>query len=640
MTCKVNIDKNGRVTVSEYKELWDSLTDSYGTNDAVAIMSYAVDDSFKQYNIENPTVSQVLRHIDNVKTQEAKPINKSDKLFALDMSINTRFIDEMLNTFTTEEGHFGYDLNKLQELFPQEQALSLYTEQPKVVEDLYYKIKQGQTMEDMYTSYDINKGENPDFTIEQLEQQFAGYKTREEIVNKAFEEDIDLTEEEIEYILKNLSDKKLIRTYNPDGSIKTYNKTEDVLLQTLDMNQDFRPIKRTLSTLLSLSPVTWIEDTALIEDTLSELEQQAEEIGLDLSALTELMESRSLQEYSLFLDSLDAFLDNIINKTITEEDVTNFAKISDNFFEDYSFEKQTLTDESNYNEIAIEGRITPEEAFDKHSAIKKEGNVYVKVPNLPIEEIKEEIYQRIQPTDGITNKAIISLNKKEILKDIDSYLTKKVANQTNPYSNIDKLKQIEGLKWLYKLNPTEQTVVFPEKEINLDLFETKLYKELLEKPHLFEHIGFSKQGIELLTKGPYTTKLLEIELDNFKELQDYAAVSGIDSLKELVPQSNTQNPRQMYVNNPNQLERFNSPYKKPTDNTVLTTSDNAEFINIDNEIYEKVGPYNYVKVAPFSTDIQYNLSKPKAEITNPIEYLDYASPNKKVNKANTQSIEC
>lgn len=646
MACKINIDKNGRVTVSEYQELWDKLNDSYGTDQAVAIMSYAVEDEFLGYNIENPNVSQVLRYIDNKLTENASPINKEDKINAINLSVNSDFAVGMVEAFTLDEGYFGYDLEKMQSIFSKEDAMYLYTHKPKAIESLYYKLKQGQSLGNVGTTYDVVKKanpfsmENPDYTIEKLEQQFTGFKTREEIVAYAFENEIDITDEEIDYILNNLSDKKLVTEYNPDGSVKMYNRTEDILLQTLDIKEDFRPILSTLKTLLSLSPTTWIEDIDLVEETLLELEQQGEEVGLDLSALSDVLQDRSLQDTSLFLDSLELFLESIVLGEVQPQDVTIFAEIYDNYFDDYSFDKKAVIEESDYNEIVIDGKTTSEEAFENLGVVQKQGNVYVRVPNLSIEEVIDTIYERIQPTDGITSRAIVAMNEQAIKKDIDTFLARKAEKESNPYSNTETLKRIEGIKWIYNLAPTKETITYPEKDINLDEYETELYKELLEKPHLFEHIGFSNQGIELLTKGQYTTNMLSVELNDFSKLQDYAAVSGNNSLRGVLPDNIVEPSRHMYVNNPHLLDRFQAPFKKPTDNTVVTKSDNAEFINLDNEIYEKVAPNNYVKVAPFSLDYNFNITQPQVEIEDISGYLDNSYPDKRVTKSDTKAIEC
>ena len=101
-------------------------------------------------------------------------------------------------------------------------------------------------------------------------------------------------------------------------------------------------------------------------------------------------------------------------------------------------------------------------------------------------------------------------------------------------------------------------------------------------------------------------------------MQDYALISGNESLNELLPEfspvfeKNDDIYRNFILNNPKNLLSLKSDYKKIGDNIVADgVSDN--FIKVDGNIYERVEGNDFVKL-PKSDVKVFNAVKPQIEI--------------------------
>lgn len=664
MSCEIKIGDNNKVTVTRYPSLWKEIQENVeGFTQQLGIYAEAVSEGFLKYEIKNPTLLQVLGYIDIQATQDnIKPLTKKEKEFILDFSINRGDAKStILGAFTTKEGVFGYDEDVMIQYFPEHEVETLFRQQPKEIESIYYKLKNGYEVSGVSQVYPLVKRnadqtiENPDYTIEFLEQNYAGLKTPMEIENRATIIEHDITDAEVDYILENLSDMDAVVEYTPNGEIKRYNKTSDILKQTFKVGQESSALLTTLNTLQSVTADTWIEDEGAVEDVLIELEERAEALGLDVSGVTERYNqrivsqrdqldnaelARELQEFSNYLDLLTNFVEGSQNMEITEAQVDTFAEAHDAFFGDLSFSRRRMIPESRYKQFAMSGRVSEEFMMEEHSSIKAGVGVYQKVPKLSLTQVREEIYNRMKPGNEITTLEKTEYNKEAIMRKIDKFLEDRARQIATPNSNYETLKVIQGTKYIYGFQDVYEDVSMPDGVVNPSDIETEVYKEMLDNSELFEVIGISHQGIELLTGGEYTRRYLENNLKSFKKLQDYAVVTGIESLKPLVPVNTKMNAREYYVNNPHKLEQFTSEYKKPTPTTVLTMRDTQEFINIENEIYEKVGPMNYERVAPYSTEIQTELRKPEQVIENPKEYFPSVVEKVTTKTKNIENLMC
>lgn len=641
MNCEIQI-KDNNVKVKTFPDLWDEINANIkNQRNARGVYAYAVSDEFLELGIKNPTFKQLMSFIDLQKSNAA-PLTLKEKRFLLNFSVN-RSSASIVDAFTTRDGVFGYDVKSLSPYFSKSEISMLLNRKPKEIESIYYKFKDSEEMLDMRTVNDVVRQdgifeiENPDITKEFLEQSFAGMQTVDEVQAAAVEMGYDITEAEVEYVLKNLRDKKIIPVFNADGTAKVYNSTKDVLEQTYQVGQDSREILNTIGTLLDVSPITWVEDSTLIEDILIELEQQAQDIGLDLSEISSTYEYRSPEEFSAFLEATETFIRDAQNTELTQEQVEVYSEMYDVFFSDFSFEKGEVFEKTSNTEFMIDERISEEEAFDRFGAVRIRDRVYQKVPNMEYDALIEEINRRDLPFITTENQPY---NTQERLKEIDKHLTIAAKKHATPNASFETLQKIEAYKAIYGIENVPEDLNFPEKIVVPRNVEQKVYKEMLENPILFEHLGFSSQGIELLTRGEYTKKLLELELKSFKDLQDYAVVTGINSLRGLIPNVETPQRREYLVNNPHKLEQFESDYKKPTPTTVVTLNDTADFINIESEIYEKVGPLQYELVAPYSNDIQIGLEKPEAKLDNPSQYFVQDVGSITVKKGPIDSLRC
>lgn len=680
MDCEITIRPGGLPMVKTYPLLFNNILDytNYNVEDALALYGMTLTQEFKDLNISNPTLEQLLTFVEVDNTFEVADLNKKDNQLLLDISVNNdivpNFKDRLVNAFTVD-GVFGIDLNNLRNsgLFSNTEILYLMeTSQLEDVKNLYYKLQA--------TDLDINNivspfkisinGRltkiNPDEFLTNVYNNYVNAQNEQDVLNMALaiQDEVVLNNPQIsDQIINEIYNKQNLVTYNTDEftgevSKKSNNNVLVTLQQTLDTKQDFVPVLSQIE-FLRVQPIEMIAgNLVIVQKYLANLEKQFADLGIDLSNLSEIVVNRNYNEVQSFLDDLYNFIVDVQNKDVESlgETLINYANTYNNFFGiQPNFKNQTV-DKINDTGIFLnlETNISEEVLFNTNSVIKYNNNIYQKVNDT---KTLEQLYEMIYSNSNLLPSEVYSVNITDknidvVLIDIDNYIESKAKELLNDNSDIEVIKKIVAYKILLGAN-LDNTVQKPldnsylqDKWINPVEFLIDFNKEMLKNNDLKALFYFSNRGLESNNViGEYTMSQLQNILSEkmYSNLQQYALLSNNETLSNLIPQyelitTDQENIlRNYYANNLEQLREESNPYQIYGTSAVIKNTV-AAFTKIKNQLYEQLEPNVYELVPIEKRYRNYNLQKPELSLDNPKQYVDSISVENNI-KVKTTNVE-
>lgn len=673
--CEIKTLPSGGVKVETYPQLFREIqnyTDSQ--NKALSMYGMTLTDEFKDLNLKNPTLEDLLVFIDNFNSFESKNLTKKERQLFMDMTLTNEKVENIREQFVesfTVNGIFGININQIESigLFDANTALEILNMADTVsIQKLYYKLKNSnEDFSNVVTPFNISDGTqfgklNPDKVLTDIYNNYIGLTTADQIADKANEimDEVVLNNTTlIPQILQMVSNKKLLVSYETDGDFsevvpKVTNSTRLTIENTLDPAQNFSPILDQLEVLLSLDLEQVAYDYEDVRKYISNVEQQASRLGIDMNNLSEVIADRNYNEVQDYLNSLYNFISDINsnNVELLAESFDTYILENDRFFRVTPEFKNGVTDtvENEGVFLNLETNRSEQELFQDKSIIKIEGNTYQKITdNKSQSELNEMIYQNptLLPKE-VYSVAIKEANKSEIIKDIDDYVNEKSRSLLNPNSDIDIIKKITSYKILLGVE-MEIEKTYPDTSylitdmVNPSDFMISFNKKILKNPKLKDIFYFSNRGLEAKQEiGDYTLNQLKDELSEttFNKLQQFALISNNRSLTNLKPQYELLDTddinilRDFYSNNLSQLEELLSPYQIIGNGAVIENI-TEPFVKIRGELYEQINPNVYERLQIDTRYKNYGLKKPASTIENVDRYL---SPNRKEEKTKVKTI--
>ena len=659
--CEIQIE-NGIPVVKTYPKLMQEILTYTGfdTNQALDLYGVTLLDEFKDLGLKKPGLNNILSFIEQDRI-DSSYLNKSDRQKLLDIFTRPDEIENIkeafLNSFTID-GKFEINADNIlqQGLFTQSDILD-FENNLESVRDLYYKVQNSsENFETVLNKYAIKNDslskQNPDKFVQNVQDNYIGLKTEDEIWDRAVEVGDSVIQNNptlIPMVIEDIQGKQNLVQYETDefsGELvkKTRNNPLIELEQTIDMNQDYSEFMTRLQYAM--------EFPALDLDLISDLEKYGISLGINIVGLTDLITSKSQDESYDFLGSLyNMIYDVQIQNSNLEETLQEYAQVYAEYFQvSPEFTNKTvpaIKNEGVY--LHLETNQSEEETFVNNGLIKIQNNIYQKIQN---SDSLEDLYNLLFENYEILPKEIYSVdvkksNKDFILEDIDNHVSNEALNYLTETSDIENLKKMVVYKILTLNNYSQDQKVY-NGNLNLDVdnFLVSFNKQLLKNPEIKDLFYFSNRGLEAkYVMSEYTAKQLQNNLPQatFTNLVKYAKLSGNESLDYLTTIENdieSENQRDFYANNIEQLPVFKSEYYRK-DGYIVADS-NEDFIRVKNELYEMVEPNVYAKVQRNTRYTNYGLSKPdyNGSITPDIKLQEGGNIQiKKTKEINNNTIE-
>lgn len=674
--CEIKIE-NGTPVVKTYPSLMQDILEftEFDTEQALDLYGVVLTDEFIDMNIENPTLKKVTSFIEQDNINNSGKLTKEDRNNLLNLSVQREYMNDIkerfINAFNVE-GEFGIDMVQLMEsgLFKERDVMNMNSsENIEKIKKLYYKLNNTDEKFESITSNinvksDLFDKLNPDQFLQNSYNFYINAQTKNDVLNIANEvgDDLILDNPELaEEILKAVNNKQSFVQYETDmltGQVvrKQANDTAVRLTQTLDTNQDFSGFMEQIDFLRTLPIESYVEDLEVIQSYISNIETQAQDLGLDLSGLAITIEDSTYSDTLDYLDSLYNFLSDINDTSIQEltdytissmqETIPEYAEAHNSYFKLEPQPTKTTLDRVKGNGVYlhVESNLSEEDLFKANSILKVRDNIYQKITD---DKSLSELYDLIFLNPNVLPKNTLSvsvteLNRDLIYEEIDQYISDLAKENLTEYSDIEAVKKIEVYKMLNNIqNDMSTTELNGLDKMNIDKFLVDFNKLSLKNPTVRDYFYYSNRGLEAnQVIGEYSAREIKnsISESDFDNLVLYSKLSGNESLQYFTNYNNdisSENKRDYYANNMNQLKAFDGNYYENQGFVVANTQ--QDFIKIKNRLYEQVASNVYAEVERNDRYLNYNLPKPK--YNNSVTPLINGQQSTRVKVAKTKNIQ-
>lgn len=662
--CEITMQA-GMPIVRSFPQLFNDILNYTNNNvrDALSMYGMALSDEFKELNITQPTIQDLLAFIDYDNVFDQPPIEKQDRQLFLDMTLNNDDLDNITDRFVDSfsvNGFFGINIDNLRRngLFNDNDILKIMNlTNTDDIQKLYYKIKESN--EDFVNvsspyiiSTESNFGKvNPDVYLGNIYTNYINANNTEDVLNmaEAIQDDVVLNNPTIAAtIINDVQNKQAFISYETDEDTpqavkKSTNNTQTILEQTLDTNQNFDPLLSQFEYLLNESEDSYLNEYDSIQKYLKNIELQSNKIGLNLKNLSETFLDRTYEQIQNFLGATFNFLMDVANKDkrSISETLKNYAEEYESYFMIQPDYIKNIADKVSADGVflQLESNQNEEELFATNSIIKYRDNIYQKInDNKSQDELNNMIYQNPTLIPSVAYSVPLKdINSDIILNDIDNYVTEKAKSIMSSLSDVDVLKKIISYKILAGI-PLDQQKTIPLNNsylqrdwIDSEKFVMDFNKEILKpSSKLSDLFYFSNRGLEARYPiGDYTLQQLQNELTEsmFDKLQQYALLSNNESLQNLKPQyelietDNSDVMRNYYANNMHLLGEVFNPYQI-VGTAAIVNNISDPFIKIRGELYEQIKPNVYEWVERNDRFMNFNLEKPELSINNSEQYVN------------------
>ncbi len=601
--CEISIG-NGLPEASTYPELMKSLLEYTNFDTSKAINWYGIS-LLEDYNkvVESPNdLNSFLRYVQS-KNIEGSVLKSKDSIYfntllnQSDDSIN--FKEEFIKTFSNE-GLYEFNYHKILD-----GKLDINDPQnnKKSLENIFYYLLK---TESDFETYDSPLEQKEDYQIFNLKVDFANIQDRKELIQRAVELDNSEVINNVEtqdWLLDFNKNKTFVPKMFITDTMELKPTTDNIsnrLMASLDVSQDFSTIKESLSYFIgNFEELIVAEDEENLEKFTKSLERNLVNKGFPMNNLSDTLLNSNIENSQNFLGSLYNFLEDIESMD---------SNISDSLYE-LSLEYNNFFNVSNEPTLLEIDKVEDSESIFHVKTNLSDAKMF---SNFGLVSIGDNLY-KIYTVSNI---------------DYNEYYNDDMRNDfLDSFEEGDNVDEVKALVVMRSLSPVSLKSVgidsryYRDVSVEYENFLTDFNKLLLKNEYLAEMFSFTENGLEAKTQiSDFSVNLLKSELEEnvFKALQDYALISGNESLNELLPEfspvfeKNDDIYRNFILNNPKNLLSLKSDYKKIGDNIVADgVSDN--FIKVDGNIYERVEGNDFVKL-PKSDVKVFNAVKPQIEI--------------------------
>ena len=601
--CEISIG-NGLPEASTYPELMKSLLEYTNFDTSKAINLYGIS-LLEDYNkvVESPNdLNSFLRYVQS-KNIEGSVLKSKDSIYfntllnQSDDSIN--FKEEFIKTFSNE-GLYEFNYHKILD-----GKLDINDPQnnKKSLENIFYYLLK---TESDFETYDSPLEQKEDYQIFNLKVDFANIQDRKELIQRAVELDNSEVINNVEtqdWLLDFNKNKTFVPKMFITDTMELKPTTDNIsnrLMASLDVSQDFSTIKESLSYFIgNFEELIVAEDEENLEKFTKSLERNLVNKGFPMNNLSDTLLNSNIENSQNFLGSLYNFLEDIESMD---------SNISDSLYE-LSLEYNNFFNVSNEPTLLEIDKVEDSESIFHVKTNLSDAKMF---SNFGLVSIGDNLY-KIYTVSNI---------------DYNEYYNDDMRNDfLDSFEEGDNVDEVKALVVMRSLSPVSLKSVgidsryYRDVSVEYENFLTDFNKLLLKNEYLAEMFSFTENGLEAKTQiSDFSVNLLKSELEEnvFKALQDYALISGNESLNELLPEfspvfeKNDDIYRNFILNNPKNLLSLKSDYKKVGDIIVADgVSDN--FIKVDGNIYERVEGNDFVKL-PKSDVKVFNAVKPQIEI--------------------------
>lgn len=601
--CEISVG-NGLPEASTYPELMKSLLEYTNFDTSKAINLYGIS-LLEDYNkvVENPNdLNSFLRYVQS-KNIEGSVLKSKDSIYfntllnQSDDSIN--FKEEFIKTFSNE-GLYEFNYHKILD-----GKLDINDPQnnKKSLENIFYYLLRSESDFETYSSPIMQK---EDYQIFNLKVDFANIQDRKELIQRAVELDNSEVINNVEtqdWLLDFNKNKTFVPKMFITDSMELKPSTDNIsnrLMTSLDVSQDFSTIKESLSYFIgNFEELIVAENEENLEKFTKSLERNLVNKGFPMNNLSDTLLNSNIENSQNFLGSLYNFLEDIESMD---------SSISDSLYE-LSLEYNNFFNVSNESTLLEIDRIEDSESIFHVKTNLSDAKMFA---NFGLVSVGDNLY-KIYTVSNIDYNEYYNEDMRDDF--LDSF---------EEGNNVDEVKALVVMRSLspvsVKLNEIDSRY-YRDVSIEYEDFLTNFNKLLLKNEGLNDMFSFTENGLEAKNQiSDFSVNMLKSELDEntFKALQDYALISGNESLSSLLPEfspifeKNDDIYRNFILNNPKNLLSLKSDYKKVGDIIVADgVSDN--FIKVDGNIYERVEGNDFVKL-PKSDVKVFNAVKPQIEI--------------------------
>ena len=601
--CEISVG-NGLPEASTYPELMKSLLEYTNFDTSKAINLYGIS-LLEDYNkvVESPNdLNSFLRYVQS-KNIEGSVLKSKDSIYfntllnQSDDSIN--FKEEFIKTFSNE-GLYEFNYHKILD-----GKLDINDPQnnKKSLENIFYYLLK---TESDFETYDSPLEQKEDYQIFNLKVDFANIQDRKELIQRAVELDNSEVINNVEtqdWLLDFNKNKTFVPKMFITDTMELKPTTDNIsnrLMASLDVSQDFSTIKESLSYFIgNFEELIVAEDEENLEKFTKSLERNLVNKGFPMNNLSDTLLNSNIENSQNFLGSLYNFLEDIESMD---------SNISDSLYE-LSLEYNNFFNVSNEPTLLEIDKVEDSESIFHVKTNLSDAKMF---SNFGLVSIGDNLY-KIYTVSNI---------------DYNEYYNDDMRNDfLDSFEEGDNVDEVKALVVMRSLSPVSLKSVgidsryYRDVSVEYENFLTDFNKLLLKNEYLAEMFSFTENGLEAKTQiSDFSVNLLKSELEEnvFKALQDYALISGNESLSSLLPEfspifeKNDDIYRNFILNNPKNLLSLKSDYKKVGDIIVADgVSDN--FIKVDGNIYERVEGNDFVKL-PKSDVKVFNAVKPQIEI--------------------------
>lgn len=601
--CEISVG-NGLPEASTYPELMKSLLEYTNFDTSKAINLYGIS-LLEDYNkvVESPNdLNSFLRYVQS-KNIEGSVLKSKDSIYfntllnQSDDSIN--FKEEFIKTFSNE-GLYEFNYHKILD-----GKLDINDPQnnKKSLENIFYYLLK---TESDFETYDSPLEQKEDYQIFNLKVDFANIQDRKELIQRAVELDNSEVINNVEtqdWLLDFNKNKTFVPKMFITDTMELKPTTDNIsnrLMASLDVSQDFSTIKESLSYFIgNFEELIVAEDEENLEKFTKSLERNLVNKGFPMNNLSDTLLNSNIENSQNFLGSLYNFLEDIESMD---------SNISDSLYE-LSLEYNNFFNVSNEPTLLEIDKVEDSESIFHVKTNLSDAKMF---SNFGLVSIGDNLY-KIYTVSNI---------------DYNEYYNDDMRNDfLDSFEEGDNVDEVKALVVMRSLSPVSVKLneidsrYYRDVSIEYEDFLTNFNKLLLKNEGLNDMFSFTENGLEAKNQiSDFSVNMLKSELDEntFKVLQDYALISGNESLSSLLPEfspifeKNDDIYRNFILNNPKNLLSLKSDYKKVGDIIVADgVSDN--FIKVDGNIYERVEGNDFVKL-PKSDVKVFNAVKPQIEI--------------------------
>lgn len=429
-----------------------------------------------------------------------------------------------------------------------------------------------------------------------------------------------------------------------------------------------------LDYLLNTSNEVWNLEYQNVRTLLEELENNAVDIGLDLSQLAESSYDKTPSEVKELLNTIRNFAVEY-NESTFEAMLNSYV----NFFNISQINNSEVVDvtEENRNKslVYLDTRENSFELFQNNGLLPLGNNVYQRVnTNRSYDATVDLIYQHILAGNNLVPNAFKvkydltqPINEEFVRRDIDNYANERSKDiDNNQNYDAEELKKMVLYSDYFKTSlNNEITSPNLSEEINLVTnypnnaeylttdFIADFNKEIIRARirntpkynEFYRHFDVNSRGIQLLNNDPITLRQIQPHLtDNlvnyFRIKKDGLNLREYDNTIDNIPHHIIE--RNFYSNYPKALPRYKDSYH--IDGDKLVTNTNQDFIRVNEGVFEYVETIGnkamYSRLPINNSEYKsynMNMTEPNLGNTDKFNFIRGVQADRNVNQTYTQA---